>query len=170
MRDENAVARGNPIRDGRARPLVGRCCRRARPRRAHRRSRRRAGALRPVDHPRDRAAAARRELPLDIRRELPAVLVRIGTAEAEQALIGSLLQADVTLRHRVIASLNKLRTLHPEVKLDPSTINLLLAAEIAGHYRSYQVLGPLGSVSKTTTRCCRPCSTRWIRSSIGSSG
>jgi len=81
--------------------------------------------------------------PQDIRRELPSVLVRIGTTEAEQALIGSLLQADVTLRHRVIASLNKLRTLHPEVKLDPSTINLLLAAEIAGHYRSYQVLGPL---------------------------
>ena len=71
------------------------------------------------------------------------MLVRIGTAQAEQALIGSLLQADVTLRHRVIASLNKLRTLHPEVRLDPSTINLLLAAEIAGHYRSYQVLGPL---------------------------
>jgi ATP:ADP antiporter, AAA family len=82
-------------------------------------------------------------LPLDIRRELPAVLVRIGTAQAEQALIGSLLQADVTLRHRVIASLNKLRTVHPEVALDPAAVNLLLAAEIAGHYRSYQVLGPL---------------------------
>jgi len=81
--------------------------------------------------------------PIDPRRELPTVLVRIGTPEAEQALIGSLLQADVTLRHRVIASLNKLRTVHPEVRLDPSTINLLLAAEIAGHYRSYQVLGPL---------------------------
>jgi len=83
------------------------------------------------------------QLSLDIRRELPAVLVRIGTSEAEQALIGSLLQADVTLRHRVIASLNKLRIIHPEVSLDPGTINLLLAAEIAGHYRSYQVLGPL---------------------------
>jgi AAA family ATP:ADP antiporter len=82
-------------------------------------------------------------IPLDTRRELPAVLVRIGTVEAEQALIGSLLHADVTLRHRVIASLNKLRVVHPEVRLDPSTVNLLLAAEIAGHYRSYQVLGPL---------------------------
>ena len=81
--------------------------------------------------------------PQDVRRELPAVLLRIGTAEAEQALIGSLLQADVTLRHRVIASLNKLRAVHPEVKLDPATVNLLLAAEIAGHYRSYQVIGPL---------------------------
>ncbi len=85
------------------------------------------------------------QIPLDTRRELPAVLVRIGTAEAEQALIGSLLQADVTLRHRVIASLNKLRLVHPEVALDPATVNLLLAAEIAGHYRSYQVLGPLQS-------------------------
>ena len=82
---------------------------------------------------------------LDLRRELPPVLVRIGTAEAEQALIGGLLQADVTLRHRVIASLNKLRLVHPEVTLDPGTVNLLLAAEIAGHYRSYQVLGPLRS-------------------------
>ena len=82
-------------------------------------------------------------IPIDTRRELPAILVRIGTVEAEQALIGSLLHADVTLRHRVIASLNKLRIVHPEVTLDPGTINLLLAAEIAGHYRSYQVLGPL---------------------------
>ena len=81
--------------------------------------------------------------PIDPRRELPTVLVRIGTPEAEQALIGCLLQADVTLRHRVIASLNKLRAVHPDVRLEPSAINLLLAAEIAGHYRSYQVLGPL---------------------------
>ena len=81
--------------------------------------------------------------PLEARRELPSVLVRIGTAEAEQVLIGSLLHADPTLRHRVIASLNKLRTLHPEVGLDPAAVELLLAAEIVGHYRSYQVLGPL---------------------------
>ncbi len=82
-------------------------------------------------------------VPLDVRRELPGVLVRIGTVEAEQVLIGSLLHADPTLRHRVIASLNKLRTVHPEVQLDPAAVELLLAAEIVGHYRSYQVLGPL---------------------------
>jgi len=82
-------------------------------------------------------------VPLDVRRELPSVLVRIGTVEAEQVLIGSMLHADPTLRHRVIASLNKLRTVHPEVKLDPAAVELLLAAEIVGHYRSYQVLGPL---------------------------
>jgi AAA family ATP:ADP antiporter len=80
---------------------------------------------------------------LEIRRELPGVLVRIGTASAEHVLIDSLLHSDTTLRHRVVASLNKLRSIHPEVRIDPNTIELLLAAEIAGHYRSYQLLGPL---------------------------
>jgi AAA family ATP:ADP antiporter len=80
---------------------------------------------------------------LEVRRELPSVLVRIGTVEAEQVLIDSLLHSDVTLRHRVITSLNKLRVIHPDVRLKTNTLELLLAAEIAGHYRSYQVLGPL---------------------------
>ena len=82
-------------------------------------------------------------VPLDTRREIPSVLVRIGTAQAEQVLVEGLLQADGTLRHRVIASLNKLKVLHPDVRVDNAVIELLLAAEIAGHYRSYQVLGPL---------------------------
>jgi hypothetical protein len=58
-------------------------------------------------------------------------------------LVEGLLQADGTLRHRVIASLNKLKVLHPEVRVDSGAIDVLLAAEIAGHYRSYQVIGPL---------------------------
>jgi AAA family ATP:ADP antiporter len=81
--------------------------------------------------------------PMDTRLEIPSVLLRIGTAEAEQVLVGGLLQADGTLRHRVIASLNKLRVLHPEVRVDSGVIEVLLAAEIAGHYRSYQVIAPL---------------------------
>jgi AAA family ATP:ADP antiporter len=81
--------------------------------------------------------------PLEIRRELPAVLVRVGTPFAQQVLLEGLLQADVTLRHRIIASLNKLHDLHRDVRIDPNVVELVLAAEIAGHYRSYQVLGPL---------------------------
>ncbi len=80
---------------------------------------------------------------VEVRRELPSVLVRIGTAEAELVLVDSLLHSDTTLRHRVIASLNKLRAVRPDVRIEPGTIEVLLAAEIAGHYRSYQVLGPL---------------------------
>lgn len=82
-------------------------------------------------------------VPLEIRRELPAVLVRIGTPFAQQVLLEGLLQADVTLRHRILASLNKLHDIHRDVRVDPNVVELVLAAEIAGHYRSYQVLGPL---------------------------
>src|SRR5689334_9049443 len=81
--------------------------------------------------------------PLAIRREVPQVLVRISTPTALEVLIDGLLQSDVTLRQRVIASLNKLHDLNPEVRIDPQLVELVLAAEIAGHYRSYQVLGPL---------------------------
>jgi AAA family ATP:ADP antiporter len=81
--------------------------------------------------------------PLAVKREIPGVLVRIGGPSAVEALLESLLHTDATLRHRVIASLNKLEVRHPGVRLDPGIIELLLAAEIAGHYRSYQVLGPL---------------------------
>ena len=82
-------------------------------------------------------------LAVAVRREVPQVLVRIGTPVALEVLIEGLLQSDVTLRQRVIASLNKLHDLHPEVHIDEQLVELVLAAEIAGHYRSYQVLGPL---------------------------
>jgi ATP:ADP antiporter, AAA family len=81
--------------------------------------------------------------PVEIRRELPAVLVRIGTPLAQHVLIEGLLQADVTLRYRIVASLNKLQDVHPDLRVDREVVELLIAAEIAGHYRSYQVLGPL---------------------------
>lgn len=81
--------------------------------------------------------------PVEIRREVPQVLVRIGTEAALEVLIDGLLQADATLRHRVIASLNKLHDLHSDVHIDEHLVELVLAAEIAGHYRSYQILGAL---------------------------
>lgn len=83
------------------------------------------------------------DVPLETRREIPSVLLRIGTPEAEEVLVQGLLQADGTLRHRIISSLNKLKVLHPDVRVDPAVIEVLLAAEIAGHYRSYQLIGPL---------------------------
>ena len=90
------------------------------------------------------AAALRDDrVPLEVRRELPPILLLIGTAEAERALVDNLLQSDGTVRRRVIASLNKMRAGKPGLAPDPAVVELLLAAEIAGHYRSYQVLGPL---------------------------
>ena len=83
------------------------------------------------------------DVPVEVRRELPSVLLRIGTAEAERALVESLLESDGTVRHRIIASLNKLKSVRPDLQVDGNVLELLLAAEIAGHYRSYQMLGPL---------------------------
>jgi AAA family ATP:ADP antiporter len=93
--------------------------------------------------PRLAQALASEAVPIEARREIPSVLFRIGTADAERALIESLLQADGTVRHRIIASLNKLRVTRPDIPVDRNVLEVLLAAEIAGHYRSYQVLGPL---------------------------
>lgn len=81
--------------------------------------------------------------PIDVRREIPAALVRIGTPAAERALIGALLDADSGLRHRVIASLNRMKQQRPDVPIDGQMLELLLAAELSGHYRSYQLLGAL---------------------------
>jgi AAA family ATP:ADP antiporter len=91
--------------------------------------------------PRLKARLLDEAAPLEVRREIPLVLLRIGTADAERALADALLEGDATLRYRVIAALNKLKQLHPDVQIDHAIVELLLAAEIAGHYRSHQVLG-----------------------------
>jgi AAA family ATP:ADP antiporter len=83
------------------------------------------------------------DTPLEIKRELPAVLVRIGTPWAARVLVECLLQADVTLRHRIVVSLNQLQSQRRDIRIDRDVVELMLAAEIAGHYRSYQVFVPL---------------------------
>ncbi len=85
-------------------------------------------------------------VPIEARREIPRALAQIGTASAQEVLLECLLQGDSALRHRVIASLNQLRDLHPDMTFDPEAVEMLLLAEIMGHYRSYQVLGALGDL------------------------
>ncbi len=82
-------------------------------------------------------------LSLKIRRKIPVVLMQIGTQKSQQALMESMLQADTSLRFRIIAALNKLQRDHSELVLDRQTIEMILAAEILGHYRSYQIIGTL---------------------------
>ena len=86
---------------------------------------------------------------VEVRREIPLVLLRIGTPEAGHALVDALLEGDATVRYRVIASLNKLRRQHPDAAIDRPLVELLLAAEIAGHYRSHQVLGAVRQTLRT---------------------
>jgi ATP:ADP antiporter, AAA family len=80
----------------------------------------------------------------ETRREIPAILARIGTPEAARALSEALLEADTQLRFRVIQALNKVYDAHPEIERDVRMIETVLAAEMLGHYRSYQILAALG--------------------------
>jgi hypothetical protein len=90
-----------------------------------------------------RTAIANEGGPNDVRHAIPDVLQRIATPEAEQVLVEYLLDVDPVLRLRSIAALNKLRQSTGNRSLEHELIETVLAAEILGHYRSYQLLGRL---------------------------
>ncbi|HUE55738.1 MAG TPA: Npt1/Npt2 family nucleotide transporter [Candidatus Udaeobacter sp.] len=79
-------------------------------------------------------------VPIYARRAIPPILVSIGTPAAAQALLDNLLESDTTVRSQVIGALNKIHQAHPEIGLDTQLLETVLAAEIMGHYRSYQIL------------------------------
>jgi AAA family ATP:ADP antiporter len=86
-------------------------------------------------------------VPIQARREIPSVLVALGTPAAASVLLDNLLQADSALRFRTIAALNKLCRVNPEIVLDVQMLETVLAAEILGHYRSYQILATIGATT-----------------------
>jgi AAA family ATP:ADP antiporter len=83
------------------------------------------------------------EIKPEVRREIPQVLQEIGTREAQAVLVESVLDRDVVVRYHTIAAINRLGQAHPDRSTDRKLIESVLAAEIMGHYRSYQVLGTL---------------------------
>ncbi|MEO7133756.1 MAG: Npt1/Npt2 family nucleotide transporter [Vicinamibacterales bacterium] len=85
------------------------------------------------------------EMPAELRREIPKVLEEIGTPAAQAVLVESVLDRDVVLRYHTIAALNRLGQAHPDRATDRKLIETVLAAEIMGHYRSYQVLSTLSA-------------------------
>ena len=98
------------------------------------------------------------------------MLQAIGTRAAQSVLTESVLDKDVVLRYRCIAALNKLGQLHPDRPVDRKIIESVLAAEILGHYRSYQVMGTLAQpLSDSPSRCGRGCANRWKRRRSASS-
>ena len=90
------------------------------------------GTLR--DHLGDPAA------PIEVRQQVTVILANIGTQLACNALVGNVLVADSRLRLRIVSALNTLRRLDPELEGDAEILEMLLSAEILGHYRSYQIL------------------------------
>jgi AAA family ATP:ADP antiporter len=85
-------------------------------------------------------------IPIQARREIPSVLVALGTPSAASVLLDNLLEGDTTLRFRTIAALNKLCRMNPQIELDVQMLETVLAAEILGHYRSYQILATIGAI------------------------
>lgn len=83
-------------------------------------------------------------VPIQARREIPGVLVSLGTSAAATVLLENLLQRDTTLRFRTITALNNLCR-NPEIVLDTQMVETVLAAEILGHYRSCQILATIGA-------------------------
>ena len=81
--------------------------------------------------------------PIDSRRAIPPILVSIGTPAATHVVLDNLLERDTALRFQMISALNKIHQWHPEIALDMQLVETVLAAEIMGHYRSYQILETL---------------------------
>jgi AAA family ATP:ADP antiporter len=83
-------------------------------------------------------------VPIEVRREIPGVLMQIGTAAAGTVMAEHLLEPDTRLRFKIITALNKISQNSPGLKIDAEVVEILLMAEITGHYRSYQIVGILG--------------------------
>ena len=80
---------------------------------------------------------------MEVRREIPAVLLRVGTESAQQVLMDNILESDNTFRFRIISALNKLQQTPSAIPIDKQLVETALQAEIMGHYRSHQILGML---------------------------
>jgi AAA family ATP:ADP antiporter len=82
-------------------------------------------------------------VPVEIRREIPLILATVSSPEAARALHDNLLEPDTSLRFKIICALNKLQVSRPDIPLDHQLLETVLAAEILGHYRSYQIMDAL---------------------------
>jgi ATP/ADP translocase len=78
--------------------------------------------------------------PLEIRKQIPGILSRIGTSESAVALAENIVQVDGELRLRIISALNKLCEERGNLPVDRQLIESAMLAEMMGHYRSYQIL------------------------------
>ncbi len=85
-------------------------------------------------------------VPIEVRQQVSVILARMGTPSAFNVLVEHLLDADSRLRLRILTDLSTLQHLHPQLECDAEILEMLLAAEILGHYRSYQILERLETV------------------------
>jgi AAA family ATP:ADP antiporter len=91
-----------------------------------------------------RSALSSAATPIEVRRQIPAALARLGSPGAARVLLEHLLEPDAALRFGVITGLNTLRRDDPTLPLAADLLETAVGAELMGHYRSYQILGSLG--------------------------
>jgi hypothetical protein len=106
---------------------------------------------------------------VETRRELPQVLVGLGTPVALEVLIEGLLQSDVTLRHRVIALATSCTTCILKCASISSSWSSSWLRRSPGTTVRTRGSGPCANSSKTMSRRCKEFGSRWIRSSSGCS-
>ena len=78
--------------------------------------------------------------PDEVRRQIPELLERIGTPAAAGDLVEYLFDADPVMRLGTVTALNRVQQANEEGTGDREVIEVVLDAEILGHYRSYQLL------------------------------
>ena len=91
------------------------------------------------------------EVALEVRREIPSVMLRVDTQASIDALTECVQDPDAQIRFRVISALNKLRDQHPSWPFDDRLVADLLRAEIMGHLRLYQILDSLDTALGDST-------------------
>ena len=75
---------------------------------------------------------------IDLRRQIPAVLRRIGSPAAKDALLENMAAGDTILRSRIIEALDDWRQARPDEPFDDEVVETVLLAEVLGHYRWYR--------------------------------
>ncbi len=90
-----------------------------------------------------RAVLEDHERPLAIRGEVPRILSSIGGSDARNALVENLFETDASLRTQIVAGLSRLHARFRDLEVDRQALEMMVTAEIMGHYRSYQILGSL---------------------------
>ena len=80
-------------------------------------------------------------VPVEVKREIPDLLITVAKRAARDPLLANLRQSDNVLRFRIISSLNRLHNVYPDLPLDATTVETVLASEIMNHYRAYQIVG-----------------------------
>lgn len=88
---------------------------------------------------------------LGSRLEVPAVLARIGSPAAANALAENLLEGDPELRFRIISALNQIQRDHPHTVLDRRLLHSSLALEMMIHCRTNQILSVAGAAASAVS-------------------